>query len=648
MDPHEELGMHPRPRDCSMLCLQANHRSSVVWDAGGGDNLRSRRRNPNSVRLPQLHPRMVRLLTDLRFDGVSRLTGIQIDWSLITALIERWRPETHTFHLPIGECTISLQDVSVLLGLRIDGPAVIGVTAVDDGWANLIEHIFGVNPVSPISSESGLVGGRLKFSWLNSVFCSLADDASDMELRQYTQSYLLQLIGGILFTDHSGGQVHCMYIPLIQNLDHCGTLSWGSAVLAYLYRELCKSCKKDREETAGCILLLQLWAWSRLHTLAPVPRGPSLNNPQIWDNHPGPHGLRWCAHLSFSDSGSHSVATYRLHLDLLTDSHFTWQPYTAEILASLPEHCREGSGIWCYKGPVICFCFVEPHHPDRCLRQFGMIQDIPSPAAYSHDLHKIDLKGKTDSNWLAMHRDHLAQWDRREQHVSVGQVGVGVSDGYNKWYSSITVRYLTRIGGGHYYMLDLLDHIDSVQKGERDGDILAITARARRVLQDNFSAGYYQDFPIEDRRAKEAVFKVKKKRVGHSGGRGGVNAPRRRGQPNGLGGVQGDDEGDGDVHDEGILHLDDEGGDFMQNSETLAHIQEDEAERNHNAVSYHSSHLSPPHEQADIDPIPPLSHPTLTQSSPQPPMQPLQQLPDEPVQQLTQEPPIQQKRKRNR
>lgn len=195
-----------------------------------------------------------------------------------------------------------------------------------------------------------------------------------------------------------------------------------------------------------------------------------------------------------------------------------------------------------------------------------------------------------------------------------------------------------------FFQLDLLDHIDSVQKGERDGDILAITARARRVLQDNFSAGYYQDFPIEDRRAKEAVFKVKKKRVGHSGGRGGVNAPRRRGQPNGLGGVQGDDEGDGDVHDEGILHLDDEGGDFMQNSETLAHIQEDEAERNHNAVSYHSSHLSPPHEQADIDPIPPLSHPTLTQSSPQPPMQPLQQLPDEPVQQLTQEPPIQQKR----
>lgn len=678
MDPHDELDMHPRPRDTSMLLLQQDHRSSVVWAAGGGDNLRSRRRNPNSVRLPALDPRMVRLLTDLRFDGVSRLTGIQIDWSLITALIERWRPETHTFHLPIGECTISLQDVSILLGLRIDGPAVIGVTAVDDGWANLIEHIFGANPVSPIPSALGLVGGRLKFSWLNSVFHSLPSDASDLQLRRYTQSYLLQLIGGVLFTDHSGGQVHCMYIPLIEDLDRCGKLSWGSAVLAYLYRELCKSCKKDREETAGCILLLQLWAWSRLHTLAPVPRGPFLNNQHIWGDYPGPYGLRWCAHLSFTDSGSHSVATYRLQLDVLTDSHFTWKPYTDEILAALPEQCREGSGIWCYKGPLICFCFVEPHHPERCLRQFGMIQDIPSPAAYSHDLHKIDLKGKTDSNWLAVHRDYLAHWDRREQHVYVGQVGVGVSDGYHKWYSSITLRYLTRIGGGHYYMLDLLDHIDSVQRGERDGDILAITAHARRVLLDQFSAGYYQDFPIEDRRAKEAVFKVKKKRVGHRGGRGGVNAPQRRGgQLNDQGGIHGDDEGDGPVHDEGILHLDDEGGDIMHIGETLAHIQEDEAERNevearvgdptqqlchpnwaslppsghlrisgdnHDAVSFHSSQSSPPHEQEDIDPIPPLSHSTLTQSPPQPLKKPLQQPPDEPVQQPTQEQPIQQKR----
>lgn len=80
-----------------------------------------------------------------------------------------------------------------------------------------------------------------------------------------------------------------------------------------------------------------------------------------------------------------------------------------------------------------------------------MIQDVPSPAAYYPDLHKINLKGKADMNWVFMHRDHIAQWDMRAQHIFVGDVGIGVSARYPKWYSSITYRYLTRIGGGHSF-----------------------------------------------------------------------------------------------------------------------------------------------------------------------------------------------------
>ncbi|QHO56430.1 uncharacterized protein DS421_3g73620 [Arachis hypogaea] len=39
----------------------------------------------------------------------------------INALVERWRPETHTFHLPHGECTITLEDVAMIFGLRTHG-----------------------------------------------------------------------------------------------------------------------------------------------------------------------------------------------------------------------------------------------------------------------------------------------------------------------------------------------------------------------------------------------------------------------------------------------------------------------------------------------------------------------------------------------
>ena len=65
------------------------------------------------------------------FYGIYRLGHIAIDWPLITALVERWRPETHTFHVPVGEMTITLQDVAILLGLRIHGPAVTGTCVFD-------------------------------------------------------------------------------------------------------------------------------------------------------------------------------------------------------------------------------------------------------------------------------------------------------------------------------------------------------------------------------------------------------------------------------------------------------------------------------------------------------------------------------------
>ncbi|KAH1063958.1 hypothetical protein J1N35_028945 [Gossypium stocksii] len=61
--------------------------------------------------------------------------GCKLDPKLISALIERWRPETHTFHLPCGECTITLEDVHLQLGLPVDGYAVTGSTQSADWGA---------------------------------------------------------------------------------------------------------------------------------------------------------------------------------------------------------------------------------------------------------------------------------------------------------------------------------------------------------------------------------------------------------------------------------------------------------------------------------------------------------------------------------
>ncbi|KAK5772056.1 hypothetical protein PVK06_048317 [Gossypium arboreum] len=62
-----------------------------------------------------------------RFLYASNMSGgCKLNLQLISALVERWRLETYTFHLPCDECTITLEDVVLQLSLLIDGPVIMG------------------------------------------------------------------------------------------------------------------------------------------------------------------------------------------------------------------------------------------------------------------------------------------------------------------------------------------------------------------------------------------------------------------------------------------------------------------------------------------------------------------------------------------
>src|SRR5438105_15963406 len=49
----------------------------------------------------------------------------RVEASLLSALVDRWRPETHTFHMPFGEITVTLKDVAIITGLPIRGTPVV-------------------------------------------------------------------------------------------------------------------------------------------------------------------------------------------------------------------------------------------------------------------------------------------------------------------------------------------------------------------------------------------------------------------------------------------------------------------------------------------------------------------------------------------
>ncbi|MFQ6658263.1 hypothetical protein Gotur_027610, partial [Gossypium turneri] len=80
--------------------------------------------------------------------------------------------------------------------------------------------------------------------WLRDTFPDPDKDSTEIQRIRYARAYILQLIG-------------------------VGEMSWGSAVLATLYREMCGATRSRRAKIRGCLSLLQSWALFRFPFLRP-------------------------------------------------------------------------------------------------------------------------------------------------------------------------------------------------------------------------------------------------------------------------------------------------------------------------------------------------------------------------------------------
>nr|XP_016467557.1 PREDICTED: serine/threonine-protein phosphatase 7 long form homolog [Nicotiana tabacum] len=148
--------VHPGPASRELLLLQGNHRSSYIWDGQClSQTFRLRHLDDmwEFIRVHSLHPHIIRCLQDTGFYRIIEIGRLQFDWALITLMIERWRPETHTFHLPIGEATITLEDVEVLFGLSVDGLPVAYPHALRDyrgvDYLHMLQWLTDFQPVEP-------------------------------------------------------------------------------------------------------------------------------------------------------------------------------------------------------------------------------------------------------------------------------------------------------------------------------------------------------------------------------------------------------------------------------------------------------------------------------------------------------------------
>jgi hypothetical protein len=86
----------------------------------------------------------------------------------ITTMVDRWRLETLSFHLLCGEMMVTLEDVTMILGLLIRGCHVIG--HVDSAmWHERVAAFVGHEPPVKVLGVKGCEAG-VRERWLHKEF----------------------------------------------------------------------------------------------------------------------------------------------------------------------------------------------------------------------------------------------------------------------------------------------------------------------------------------------------------------------------------------------------------------------------------------------------------------------------------------------
>nr|XP_012573898.1 protein MAIN-LIKE 1-like [Cicer arietinum] len=315
----DELTRYPGgPYDLSVLTRYRYHVSARLWF---GEKMQQF--------TPPVLPRPIENWVNLSgLNPLQRGSLKMIDNNLIYAFVERWHSETSSFNMPFGEMTITLDDVVNLLGLPIMGdfyspPDVERVTA-----CNLAVHLLGVTTEEIWEETKKTRGAHYRLDWLKEVFRrQCAAERFDCAVR----AYLLNLVGNTIFADKSHTLVDAKYLPLFRYLDGIDKYAWGTAALVVLYDYLSDVCYYDTKQLDGYMTLLQG---------ADVECFARMN--------------RWCY-----KQGKHKVHEYKSIIDALTPPNVIWRPWEN------------------HKG-VISFDDITLY-TERCLRQFGYIQYIPSP-----------------------------------------------------------------------------------------------------------------------------------------------------------------------------------------------------------------------------------------------------------------------------
>uniref|UniRef100_A0A8I6XE30 Aminotransferase-like plant mobile domain-containing protein n=1 Tax=Hordeum vulgare subsp. vulgare TaxID=112509 RepID=A0A8I6XE30_HORVV len=358
---------------------------------------------------------------------VSR-SNPNLNVAAVTSLIDRWRPETHSFHLRTGEMTVTLQDVSMITALPIEGKPLC-MSTDSEGWRHQMEALIGMSPQEPEVEDGGKkdrVPAGATFTWIAANFAHCPEDADDEVIQRYARVYMWYVISRTIFADGTGKNAPWMWLKALIVLDN--KFSWGSAALAYLYRQLDDACRRTTKDggVGGCMLLLSVWSWERL----PVGR-PKSSKWNTWDDHDNPvrqptWAYKWDLVSEVASEVNLLYKQYTNEMDSLTPEQVEWESYGVGTnfgdahTFELNALCVQERHLWLMRCPLICNWAVEWHLPHRVLRQFGYFQPHP-PEWVDTDtqLHMLDRRRQRKiKDWQKHHKSYVLMFEQSVQATS--------------------------------------------------------------------------------------------------------------------------------------------------------------------------------------------------------------------------------------
>ncbi|CAL5327944.1 unnamed protein product [Camellia sinensis] len=310
--------------------------------------------------------------------------------SLLKGFLERWSPDTNTFHTIYGELGISLWDLHRISGLPIRGEFYEEFTPSNDilyssQTSKACRGLFNIYASSVQSKKFN----HWTFKFIDESPTSISGFQRKDRIPDdvYLSGFLASWLSGFVFP-HSSGEIRPTTFHVATKMAGGTLFSLAIPVLAYLYHSLGKmasSSSPGKENIQGP--LHYLFGWISLYFVKTYSHGDPQSICPIPDIHFMPYlgfiGNQSAAQF-FTDKFPFvdSLLTYRTECQfralthesepsgILVDSERI-SPFHLGYLISLRQ------GILTFK---MGFNFIsEPYSPNRYGRQFGFAQACPIP-----------------------------------------------------------------------------------------------------------------------------------------------------------------------------------------------------------------------------------------------------------------------------